>query len=145
MSERCAKVPPKRPHLDTLMDVPQLKGQFWNPFLAFRGLSALRPARAPVSCVWGFFFFFFPQSLNWNIFSFGLKLCQRVQGPWHEWYWNSNESPTGGLFTWSHTLRPLNPVYFYFFFIIFSYKCICLVQINPLHWHPMTQWKPVLK
>lgn len=73
--------------------------------LAFLGLSELKPARAPASCVWGGFF---SLSLNWNIFSLELKLCQRVQGPWHEWYWNSNESPTGGLFTWSHILGPPN-------------------------------------
>lgn len=130
------------------------KSIFGTPFLAFLGLSELKPARAPMSCVlrggrgWWWGGEVMRQSLNWNIFSFGLKLCQWVPRPWREWYWNSNESPTGGLFTWSYTFGPLNRVFFFFnhyLFLFFSYNCICSVQINPHRWHPMTRRKPVLK
>lgn len=114
----------------------------------FSGFVRAETCQSPhVLCLGFFCFFLMPQSLNWNIFSFGLKLCQWVQGPWHEWYWNSNESPTGGLFTWSYTLGPLNQVFFPSFLIIifFRYKCICLVQMNPFYWHQMTQRKPVFE
>lgn len=69
-----------------------------------------------------------------------LKLCQRVQGPWHEWYWKSNESPTGGLFTWSHILGALIEEGFFFFF--FATNVSALVPINPELWQGMIQCNP---
>lgn len=123
------------------MDVPQLKEHFWNPPLASLGLSELKPARAPMSCVWRGFFTW--QSLNWNIISFGLKLCQWVQGPWHEWYWNSNESPTGGPFTWSCTLGPLNRGFFFFNYYYFLDTNVSvwskLTHTTGIRWHKVSQ------
>lgn len=119
------------------MDVPQLKEHFWNPLLAFLGLSELKPARAPMSCVlrggrgwgWGVVGRLCYKAWIETSSPFGLKLCQWVPGPWREWYWNSNESPTGGLFTWSYTFRPLNRVFFFFnhyFFFFFLATTVSL-------------------
>lgn len=83
------------------------------------------------------------QSLNWNIFSFGLKLCQWVPGPWHEWYWNSNGSPTGGLFTWSYTFGPLNRVFFflnhYFFLATTVSVWSRLIRTTGIRWLHVSQ------
>lgn len=98
----------------------------------------------PLRLVFGFFFFFFLQRFQLKHLLPQLKLCQWVQGPWHEWYWNLNESPTGGLFTWSHILKPLNRGFFFFFFFFFCYKCIYLVwsqltQCAGIRWYTVTQ------